>query len=287
MVATARMRGLILRAYRHLGVRINPSNHDNLVRQAARYLSVDREHFIELSNPEDPDPGAKIERGWVCRLVPLAQQVISNQRTDCTRKYCLTLYLLAAGKVALYVLGCSLQTLYSIDRQNSYDFPTYRVTDLQSVPKTLTVLPPDQIRPVATDRQRDHYGNIFVAFAKFVRDLPLNYIPHNTERAMWQLEHAQEVTLKVSGQACTGRLVPLARGGYTEFEVRPGLIRKSITEFCFMVTPTESFYLVHLRSRYLTCTKDGSEPCILKEHDTYSRIELDEIHTPLQPLYNN
>lgn len=279
-------RGLLLRVYRYLGIR-DSEERKKLINEAMYYLENDREHFIELMDPESADASPDIDQGQICRMVPVAQLSTSEPHGDCTKESVVTLYLLVIDDDVMLALEHTLHTLHDNSSKDIHPFPVYQITNLPRVPRNMCVLPPQAIQPMATPAQKEQYVKIFMAYAKLARHLPLNYTPHNTERAMWHLENSPVVMVRVEEQVYTGSLVPLARSEISENGERPGFLRRCYAELLFMATKTESFYLIRYRSQLLPADKRMPVLPTLEDRMRYAKATLKEIDATLHPLYND
>lgn len=287
-----RIRTMLADAYSQLGINslyeIEPR-----IQEALDYLSRDREHYIEAAESDEPEYMITIHNGLICKLIPLAREIIRDQEQDHVREHTAVLSLMVTDEAVRYVYAHSYAKLYADSKRNSYTFPAYRYARLEDIRKTLQIASPQEIRPVFTDRNWEIYGMMFAAFDRFGWDLPINYIPHKTERAMMMAEHAIPEELTVDGKAISGKVIPLAVGGLLE-ELREDHRYERSDELCLLITEDTQQYLMKTRHAYHYFRKVicddvpggcGYEPTEDKQEITYQFVAIEDIRQNMNPRY--
>lgn len=267
---------------------------DDLCRKAKDYLKKDRDRFVEVGEPDTPDYYITALHGVICRLIPLAREIITDEGEDCTRQYTSILYLMVTDSDARYALSYAHAKLYPDSSNNTYSFPVYHYTQLEDMRPTLQVLPPEEIEPPATALEWECFGMIFTAMAKFCRDLDISSIPHKTERAMLAVTHARSETLTVDGNTVTGKLVPLANETSLYESVREDHRYTYSKDLCLLISDGTPRYLLKTRHNYQYFRKVvyddvpggcSYKPTETKQVTTYQFVTLDEVQEKLYPLY--
>lgn len=243
-----RIHMMLRRAYRRLGIR--ETEMSTWIRRAKEYLQQDREHYVEMTDEEEPDYQNTLESGQICRMVPLGRQVIRDQGKDCDQEYTMVLSLMVTEDTVRYIGGYTMDKLFRDPRENQYGYPIYCETALESIKKTMQPLPPQEIRPLATPRDWEIYGMVFMGIARFARQYSLNFIPHKTERAVRMLTHILETELTVGDDTLRGKLLPLARDRYEAQEYGKDYSHSSRRELCLLVTSERQMYLLKTYHTY-------------------------------------
>lgn len=267
---------------------------DLRVREAQAYLKNDREHYIEAAEPEVPEYRISISHGVICKLIPLAQKITTEQQEDHILQNVTVLSLMVTETETRYVLSNTRNRLFDDPAECGYSYPIYRYCPLENIPKDLQVLPPQEIRPAATPMDWEIFGMIFTAMAHFSGDLAINYIPHKTERAMLTVQHApmQEITL--NGQTVSCKLIPLAGDCSLWEEMREDHRYSYTKELCLMLSDGAPQYVLRIHHAYYYFRKVISddvpggcsyEPTGEKQEITYHTVTLQDIRDDLNPMY--
>ena len=291
------MKFTISRMLEEAYARLQAPNNRAFTRQAVSYLMTDREHYIELADPDTPEYQISLHLGRICHLVPLAIRLSKETGADSVCHKSEVLHLVVTENEAEYAIETSSRREYTNPKkEDTYRTPIYRRTALADLGEGFVALPPEQIAPVATKRRRDIFGMIFMAIAKFGKQLHIYSIPAKTERAMFYSCLAPDVTILVDGNAVTGKWVPLAREDSLYDTYREDHRYSWYRELGLMITPVSQFYVMktHHIYRYFrknVYDKDTPGACSYedageKQEDTYQRVELDQIKGDLYPQYH-
>ena len=289
-----KIKEMLVTAYLHIGVR-DPKDLIDRVNAALDYLKKDRERYIEVAEPELPEHLITIKHGVICKLAPLGCLILNSKEKDHIHKHTAVLALMVADEQVRYVIYHTSAKLYDDPMKNNYSYPIYRYTRLKELEEPFRMIYPWQITPVATPMEREIYGMVFVAIAKFSKDLSLNYIPHKTERAMMAVDCILPTELTVDGRKVTGKLIPIAESRVPEEQQREDHFYKGIKELCLLVTDGAPEYVLKTKHYYdyFRMVVDASViGGIMYEHVdekmeiTYKAVKLEDIHDQLRPLYN-
>ena len=267
-----------------------------LLRKVDNYLEQDREHFVEIENPEDPPFTSTPENGLVGKLAPLAQRMQVEE--DEHHMECIT-----ETVSVMVTTGGNTLLLYSIERAHlskadndwSFRFPTYRLVEPGLFLEGLEAHSPEKLRPIATDLSWEAYCMVFYAYERITRHLHPSYVPHKTERAMLVLKHTTEETYTVKDTVYRGRLVPLAIDADSALLMEEDSGINQTTQLCLLVTDRDARYLietttVHPPSKDLPGGNDPLDiltpPQAPQVTEVYQEIALENISTQFFALYN-
>lgn len=271
------IRRMLRAAYRYFGI-TQATEINQLVRRAIEHMDNDREYYIEKVDVEDPDYGNSVKYGVICKLIPIAREQLIDEEGDKSQIHTLTLMLLVTKVDACYV-NCYEAAYYNkAEKTQEFAFPVYQDAVLKNMKRDMEVLPPWQLRPIATADQWDNYCHIFHAYMRMLRNIHLNFTPRSTERAVWALDHADPVTIQTSEQSYTGKLVELAYGMRKRQKLEDGSRQFTETRICYMVTEKETLFLTKLCCRTFNGTAEA------REEDFYTRIQLEDIMTDMHPM---
>ncbi len=289
-----KIRSMLFDAYVQLGIR-RVTDIDAQVRVAMDYLAADREHYIEVGEPSRPEYMISTLQGVICRMVPLAKKLVRKQGKDCLKESATVLSLMVTENTVRYVTAFFQATLYPDASKNTYRHPVYRYIRQEDILPDMEVLPPQQIRPVATPRLRDIFGMIFTAIARFSQNFSLNSIPHKTERAMLAMEHLRQEEVSIGSQKVLGKLVPLARENSLLDEMHEDHQDSYCKELYLLITEASNRYVLkthHLSQYFNKVIYDdvpggcAYEPTEEKQQITYEYVSLEDVPETLHPLYN-
>lgn len=277
----SKIQTMLTAAYRHLGL----EDPQQQVREAVDYLSRDREHYIEVAEREVPEYSITENHGLLCRMVPLTREITRKQEKDHIRERCTVFSLMVAGEEVRYVSAYTCAELYANRENNTYRYPYYRYEDLADIPRHLPPLPPQEIRPVATELERESYALVRRAFDWFCRDRSSHAALHKTERAMLAAGRAWEKEITVEGLPVTGKLVLLASGDLHEQQRRDHVYGR-MDELYLLITREEARYLLksrhfyrYFRMRIFDDVPGGwfCQPSAEKQELTYTPVTPEEI----------
>lgn len=284
---------MLAEAYRKLGIR-SVSEIDARIKTALDYLSQDREHYIEVVDADTPDYLITTRNGVICKLIPLAREVITDKEEDHTRQCISVFSLMIAEHSMRYVYSWSYAKIYPDPTRNTCTHPIYHFAKLADIHKDLRVSAPCEIRPIATPRDWDIYRKMFAVFAHLNRSQPLNSIPHKTERAVLASTLAIPESITVDGKAMHGKLIPLAREESMFGQIRKDHQYSYIKELHLFVTETDLHYLIKTRHiyDYFRVIKNGDDPgndayvsTKQEQETTYAIVTLADIPKNMHPLY--
>lgn len=287
-----RIRSMLSDAYPCLGI-TGTKEIETRIQEAMEYLARDREHFIEAADADVPEYCITIHNGVICKLIPLAREIIRDQEKDHVREHTAVLSLMVAEEDIRYVYGYSYARLYPDRERNGYSFPVYRYADLADIRKELQVLSPEQIRPAATKQDWEIFGMMFAAFDRFVWDQHINTVPHKTERAMMTVQYALPEKLQADGSEVTGKVIPLAEGDTVE-QLREDHRYSYTDALCLLIDQNAPRYLMKTRHVYRYFRKViyddvpggcSYEPTEEKQEITYRFVTLEDIRQDMYSLY--
>ena len=278
---TKTIRSMLRKAYRYFGVN-EATEVNRRVKDALEYMEQDREHYIELVDVDEPDRETSIKMGVVCKLIPIAQESILNCTDHSTVLYTRTLMLRVLKTDVQYVL-CYETGRSSQDSEVSIDgFPIYQAASLEQMKKEMDVILPRQVQPVPNAQQWNNYCHIFEAYTRLLCKMPLNFTPHNTERAFWDLDHSKPVTITADGHSYTGKLVELAKGAHIRRRTDEGLRVFTETYICYMDTTEGPRYLAKIYTHYALTARMKTPP----DETVYTQIQLEDLtFYDMQPVY--
>lgn len=277
--------------------RLHAPNVRSFSRQAMEYLLVDREHYIQLGDPDTPEYQISLHLGVICHLVPLALRLSKETHKDALCHKSEILHLVLTGDKAEYAIETSSRWEYTDpEKEESYRYPIYRRTTLEDLGEGFEPMPPEQIAPVATRRRREIFGMIFMAIAKYSEKLHINAIPAKTERAMFYSYFAPDTTITLEGESVTGKWIPLAKENSLYETYREDHRYSWCRELGLLITPLTQFYVMQTHHVYryfrkIIYDKDIPGACSYedtgeKQEKTYEKVALDQIQGELFPLYN-
>lgn len=288
-----RINRLLKDAYSHLGVK-TAGEQEKWLRRGEEYLKRDRERYIELADQDTPEYQISIHLGRICRIVPLALKITKEKKETVTVHSSQVLGLMVAGDQAEYVVETASRTESDDPEKESLRFPIYRRTKLEELSDGFQLMEPRLIIPVASRRQREIYGMIFMAMLKFSGQLSINSIPHKTERAVFSIPFAPEQTLQLEGKTVTGKRIALARQESLYDEPRENCRYSYYKELSLLITQHSQQYVMktHHIYRYFRkvvyddvpggCAYEDTEE---KQEDTYQTVALEDVRDDLYPLY--
>lgn len=280
---------LLAEAYTALGIQ-NEKQQAKLVRQAQDYLRCDREHYIELTRENLPSYRINESHGKICKLVPLAQCVIREQKGEYTDETTVVLALMVERNRQDFVYIHSYVCQAENPEETSYTLPSYYYADLQNLIKNLRVMPPQDIRPVATAFEWECYCNVFMAFMKLCRDQVENTIPHKTERAMASFRYAETEEVTLDEGVIQAKLLPLASSYQSTPVMKEDHRYSTRKELCLLTQGEEIEYVLRITHIYQYFKNVGGEDWdFLDDHQKqkleYRIITWDEIPEDVHPLY--
>ena len=264
-------------------------------RKAVSYLMTDRQHYIQLADPDTPEYQISLHLGIICYLVPLALRLSKQTHKDAVCHQCQILHLVVTGETAQYAIETSSRWEYKDPEKENYRYPVYRRAKLTDLEEGFVAMDPEKIVPSASGRQREIFGMIFAAIAKFGEKLPINAIPAKTERAMFSIPMAPEKAVPVDGKPITGKWIPLARENAMYEEYRQDHRYSRHRELGLVVTSLSQCYVLkthHIYRYFRKIPYDDSpgafryEDTGVKQEDTYQKVDLDQVRGNLSPLYN-
>jgi len=214
---TDHIKEMLADAYRHLGV-TKPKENDRLVKAAVNYLLNDREHYMEIAEEDQPEYLISSKQGIICKTVPLARSVITDETSTYREVFTATLYLVVTTGKADYVHAYTRDKLYDDPAKNTHTHPFYRYTRLSERIDSLTPMLPEQIVPIATLQDWEIFRMAFAVYAKFCKGFHINFIPQQTEQAMGYIRYAPDETFTVDNRKVSGKAIPLV---YTQFIQKP------------------------------------------------------------------
>lgn len=284
---------MLTEAYHQLGVN-NDQELDARINEALEYLRKDREHYIEVVDEDVPEYYITTKYGVICKIIPLAREIIRDQEKDHIREHTAIFMLMLSDTGNHYVYSYSYARLYADPSQNSYSYPIYRYTDLKDIRKRLEIYSPQEIRPTATVLEWEAYAMMFAAFAHLNRSDNINSIPHKTERAMQTYTYTQAQRLTITGKSYLGRLVPLAQEQSMWEQMREDHLYSYQKELCLLITSEKPYYILkthHIYSYFRKEIHDDTpggcsyEPTEEKQETTYSFVKLSDLSQEMYPLY--
>lgn len=285
---------MLTEAYQQLGVN-DVQELDVRIHEALEYLRTDREHYIEVVDADMPEYYITTKYGVICKLIPLAREIIRDQEEDHIREHTAIFSLMLSDTGNHYVYSYSYARLYSDPSQNSYTYPIYRYAELKDIRENLKICPPQKIRPTVTALEWEVYGMMFAAFAHLNQSDNINNIPHKTERAMHAYAHTRAQQLTITGRSYLGRLVPLAWEESMWEEMREDHRYSYRKELCLLITPEKPYYILkthhtynYFRKKILNDDPGGCsyEPTEDKQETTYAFVKLSDISQDMYPIYH-
>lgn len=293
MKSQPQIEAMLKEAYYRFGVK-GVRELEARTKEALEYLDADREHYIEVVDSDTPEYYITTKNGVICKLIPLAREIVRDQEKDHIREYTVIFSLMLSDTGNRYVYSYSYVRLYPDPSRNGYSNPVYRYTQLGDIPKTLQVFSPHQIRPVATKLEWEAYGMMFAAFAQLDQGGDIHRIPHKTERAMLAYTHILPQELTIAGKYYSGKLVPLAWEQSSWEELREDHRYSYRKELCLLITSEKPYYVLKTRHTYDYFRKViyddvpggcAYEPTEQKRETTYGFVTLSEIPQDMYPLY--
>lgn len=289
----AKVTAMLIEAYWKLGCS-SVTEIDARIKAALDYLEQDREHYIEIAGSDTPDYFITTRNGVICKMVPLAREIITDEEEDHIRQHTSIFSLMIADSTIRYVYSYSYTKTYADPAQNTSSHPIYHFAELTDIRKNLHVYAPCEIRPIATAWDWEIYGMMFAVFARLNRSQSLNSIPHKTERAASAVAPAIPESITVNGKAMRGKLVPLAWDESMRSQMRKDHQYSCSKELHLFITETDLHYLLKIRHvyDYFRVIKTGDDPgdCIYeptdqKQETTYAIVTLADIPNDMYSLY--
>lgn len=290
---TKQIVAMLTQAYARLGI-TDTSQIQPWVRQALHYFNDDRERYIEVVEPDVPEYLITVNHGVICKLIPLARSVTTEQDEKYTKQNTTVFALMVSEDEIRYVWRCHTDYLAANPADNSYRFPIYRYATLDEIKGDLHVLPPYQITPVATPHQLEIYKMIFLAMAKFCGHMSINHIPHKTERAMLAIGYSMAQAVTVSHQPLQGKLVTLATGKNAKTQIRKDHRYTCTKDLCLFVMEQRAYYLLktwhqyHYFRKIVFSDTPGDcayEPTEDKQEICYEIVKLEDLDTDFSPNF--
>lgn len=284
---------MLTEAYYQLGV-TNAQEIDSRINEALEYLRKDREHYIEVVDEDMPEYYITTKYGVICKLIPLAREIIQDQEKDHIREHAAIFMLMLSDTGNHYVYSYSYARLYSDPSQNSYSYPIYRYAALKDIRKRLEVYSPQKIQPTATELEWEAYGMMFAAFAHLNESENINNIPHKAERALQAHSHTRAQQLTITGRSYLGRLVPLAWEQSMWEQLREDHRYSYRKELCLLVTPEKPYYILKTHHTYRYFCKKAQDDTLdgvsyeateEKQETTYAFVKLSDLSRDMHPLY--
>ena len=289
----SRITSMLTEAYHRLGIN-NVRELDAMTRQAWDYLCADREHYIEVVDADTPEYYITTKHGIICKLLPLAREIIQNQKKDHIQEHTTIFSLMLSDSGNRYVYSYSYARLYPDTSKNSYSYPVYRYAELDDLRTGLQICPPQQLRPAATELEWEVYGMMFTAFAHLDRSDDINNIPHKAERAMQAYAYMLPQELTIAEEIYFGKLVPLAWEQPMWEQMREDHRYSYRKELCLLVTPEKPYYILKIRHTYSYFRKEiyddvsggcSYEPTGEKQETAYAFVTLSDLSQDMHPLY--
>ena len=280
-------------AYHQLGVN-DARELENRTAEAWEYLCADREHYIEVADTATPEYCITTGHGIICKLIPLAREIIRDQEKDHIREHISVFCLMLSDSGNHYVYSYSYAKLYPDKSKNSYTYPVYRYAELEDFRKNSQICSPQEIRPAATELEWEAYGMMFTAFAHFDRSEILNNIPHKAERAMLAYTHTPPQELRIAGKTYLGKVVPLVWEQSMWEQMRDDHRYSYRKELCLLVTSEKPYYILKTQHTYSYFRKEiyddvpggcSYEPTETKYETTYDFVKLSDLSQDMYPLY--
>lgn len=280
-------------AYRQLGIQ-DAEELDCCVEAALAYLSADREHYIEVVDRDTPEYLITTRNGVICKLIPLAQQITEDARKDHIRKQVCILSLMVTSQEIRFVHSSSYVKLYPDPLNNAYSYPVYRYIALKDLQAQLQFLPPEEIRPLSTEKDQKILSGIYKVFEQLCQNACINTIPHKAERAMMAAQCAICEEFTVQNHTVSGKLVPLAYQEPLWDDYREDHRYNYRMQLCLLITEDEIRYLMRKRHHYhyfrrviVDDTPGGCiyEPTEDKQEITYEYMDLADIPQDMHPLF--
>ena len=280
---------MLAEAYRHLGIADKKEN-DRLVEAAVHYLTNDREHYIEIAEPDRPEYLTSSEQGVICNIVPLARSVITDKAKTYREVFTTTLYLVVTTETADYVHAYTKEKFYDDPAKNTHTHSFYRYTKLSQLTDSLKPLPPEQIIPIATPRDWEIFRMAFAAYAKFCGSYHINFIPQRAEQAMEHICYTPEETFTVDNREVTGKAIPLV---YTQYFQQPLQQDRRISidqRLYLLLTDGAPRYMLQTSRTclYLQEVPPGDGSSLFEDTGeqteiTYGFVELEDVRLPMSP----
>lgn len=284
---------MLVEAYHRLGIN-NVWELDARSKEALEYLDADREHYIEVADPDTPEYLITTNFGVICKLIPLAREIIRDQKKDYVQEHTTVFSLMLSDSGNHYVYSDSYAKLYANASQNSYSYPVYRYTELENVPEGLQLCSPQEIRPAASALDREAYAMMFTAFAHLNQSDDSNSIPHKTERAMQVYTRTPPQELTVAGNNYSGKLVPLAWEESMWEQPRKDHRYSYRKELCLLITQEKPYYILKTHHTYHYFRKViyddvpggcSYEPTDQTQELTYAFVAPSDLPQDMHPLY--
>lgn len=286
---------LIFPIYTQLGLN-TVSEKGRLLRKVMRYLEQDREHFVEIEDPEDAPFSPDSEQGIIGKLAPLAQRETTDEdelhREDITE----TLFVMVTADKQPLLLHSVERTFLSKETgERSYRFPTFRILEQGLSPDGLVPQDPEAICPIATEHSWNVYCMAFYAFDRLTRHLHPSKVPHKTERAMVVLKHTEKESVPLNDTVYCGKLLPLAiEAEITPLQAEDGETT-TVDHLLLLVTEDHAYYVLKTVTTYTAYKKtplDDAPLDTLFQPDSpevktfYKMLDLNDIAKPMFALYN-
>ena len=289
----SRIVSLLKDAYSRLGVN-DPRELETRINEAFVYLRTDREHYIEVADEDVPEYRITTLNGVVCKMVPLAREIIRDQEKDHIREHTAIFSLMLSDTGNDFVISYCYARLYTDPAKNEYSCPVYRYAEPKGVQRRFRVCSPQEIRPIATDLEWEAYTMMFAAFARINQNLSINTIPHKTELAMHAYTHTVAQQLKIAGKRYSGKLVPLAWERSMWEDIRADHRYSYRKELCLLITGEKPYYVLKTNHIYRYFRKEvyddapgacSYEPTEEKQETTYEFVALADTSKNMSPLY--
>ena len=257
-----------------------------LLRQALEYYESDREHYIEIYDPHSPRHlHLSGEGGLLGKCIPIAQKIettqIQTESETRLRDRCAIVQLLVTEQ-EIRLLCCRYTVEQNPQRSQVFSatYQAYYPITAADIDSTYRVLPPAQIRPAATQLEKDLFAQCLQVFQSLRNYQNPNLAYHKAQCAMQELSCVPVKQITIEGKPILGKLVVLAREGdlCTEYLQDHNHIYKS--DLILFVTDED--FLLLLRTTHTYCyfrkrIEDANAPggCFY----LYDREEQEEIYT--------
>ena len=290
----SKIASMLTEAYLRLGVN-NVRELEGRTNEALEYLGKDREHYIEVVDADTPEYYITTKYGVICKLIPLAREIIRDQMEDYVREHTAIFSLMLSNAGNRYVYSYSYAKLYPNPLENSYSRLIYRYAELEDIRKGLQICPPQEIRPVATALEWEAYGMMFTAFAHLEQSDIINNIPHKSEQAMRAYAYIRPQELTITGRPYLGKLVPLVWEESMWEQIREDHRYSYRKELCLLITPEKTYYVLKTCHTYRYFHKEiyddvpgncSYKPAEEKQETTYAFVALSDIPKGMYSLYH-
>lgn len=272
-----------------------------LLPQALEYCENDREHYIEIYDPHSPRHlHLSGEGGLRGKCIPIARKVETTQvQADCgfhLRDHYAIAQLLVTERESRLVC-CKYTVEQNAERSEVFSatFHAYYPITAADIDSTYSVLPPAQIRPVATQLEKDLFAQCLHAFQALRNYQNPNLAYHKAECAMQELTCVPVKQITIAGKPIPGKLVVLAREGDLCTEYLQDHNHSYRSDLLLFVAG-ETFHLLlgttHIYHYFRKPVEDANAPggCFCDydtqvQEETYTCADLNDLPPDLIPSY--